>query len=152
MGFETVKNWPSLYCKETDKGPMVIDVYVDDLVTYGLSSLLQAAIKQIRTKINMKEPHPLGRYLGKSVTEVEFNMTQYFASKVKAYVRDTGKTMRRFDTPHAPTLVSVVPMQCLANANGPLLQLFCCETHFAIFAWRMLIRVKCSTQIHSGPK
>ena len=57
-----------------------------------------------------------------------------------------------FDTPHAPTLVSVAPVQCLANANGPLLQLFCCETHFAIFAWRMLIRVKCSTQINSGPE
>ena len=40
------------------------------------------------------------------MTEVEYNMTGYFANELKAYVKDTGNTLRKADTPHAPKLDS----------------------------------------------
>ncbi len=64
----------------------------------------------------MDDPHPLGRYLGcyhrvavtgpvgATVTEVEFDMIDFFRTKVDAYVADTGRTLRAVDTPHAPKL------------------------------------------------
>ena len=39
---------------------------------------------------------------GSTCTEVEFNMSNYFASKVRNFKRDTGATLRQADTPHAP--------------------------------------------------
>ena len=33
-GFEKVENWQSLFHKSTPKGPIIIDVYVDDLVMF----------------------------------------------------------------------------------------------------------------------
>ena len=110
LSFEKVENLLSLYCKQTDDGPVVVDVYVDDLIMYGPKGTLRDVIKSIRLKINMEEPHPAGRYLGvqhashaegppgKHTTEVEFNMSGYFSSRVKAYKRDTNKVMRRADT------------------------------------------------------
>ena len=66
QGFETVNNWPSLYCKLTPLGLVIIDVYVDDLVMYGSKSKagLRAEISEARKRMNMDDPAPLGRYLG----------------------------------------------------------------------------------------
>ena len=65
-GFETVDNWPSFNYKDTPKGLVIIDVYVDDLVMYGSKSAggLRAEIDEVRKHIRMDDPAPLGRYLG----------------------------------------------------------------------------------------
>ena len=43
---------------------------------------------------------------GTSVTEVEHNMSGYFSTTVKSYIKDTGKKLRKVDTPHAPKVDS----------------------------------------------
>ena len=73
-------------------------------------------IKEIRKHVRMDDPHPLGRYLGvnhriarhggkgKEAIEVEFDMTDYFRAKCRAYVEDSGRTLRKVDSPHAPNI------------------------------------------------
>ena len=72
---------------------------------------LRAEISEVLKHINMDDPAPLGRYLevnhrrsvwgpqGKKTTEVEFDVLDFFRAKCKAYKADTGKTLRKVDSP-----------------------------------------------------
>ena len=115
-GFELVENWSSLYAKSTPKGPIIIDVYVADLIMYGPKGAggLRDHIDRVRRKVKMEEPHPVARYLGvhhafrtagqpgQRVTNVEYNMSNYFGTKVRKYKQDTSATLRKVDAPHVP--------------------------------------------------
>ena len=94
--FEAIDNWPSCFIRHTKDGPIVFDMYVDDLVMYGpdCKGGLHDVIKEVRKEMWMEEPHPLGRYLGvqhrivisgppgKRVTETEFDMIEIFKATV----------------------------------------------------------------------
>ena len=60
-GFQLVENWPSLFYKRTPKGPILIDVYVDDLIMYGPRGTggLRDHIDRLRQKVSMEGPTDL---------------------------------------------------------------------------------------------
>ena len=128
QGFQRLGNLLSLYANQTGDGPIVTDVYVDDLIMYGPKSQLHKNISHIRKQTNMEDPRPLGRYLGvqhvfkvsgpegAQVTEAEYYMSGYFAIKSKAYVQDTGKVLRKTYTSHAPKVDNTT---CERNLETP---------------------------------
>ena len=99
------------------KGVIIIDVYVDDLISFGPPDDVRGALKEIRGVVNMEDPTTLGKYLGclhriqvegtapKRVTTVEWDMCDYNRATVDAYSRDTGfKHGRHVDSPFSPKL------------------------------------------------
>ena len=64
-GFEPVSGWPSMYIRlRRGEAPIVVDVYVDDLIMLGTCVALGAILHRIRKVIKMEDPHELGKYLG----------------------------------------------------------------------------------------
>ena len=79
--------------------PIIVDVYVDDLIMRGPRRELGEMLLRVRRHVDMEDPHLLGKYLGcyhrmavgvdpksgATVTEVEWDMVDYNKSAVAKY-------------------------------------------------------------------
>lgn len=116
LGFTTIEGWPSVFKLVLDQTHvMVFVVYVDDLLMMGTPKIM-GIIDQLRVNIKMEDPKDMGKYLGclhhvssrkvngDRITEVSFDMREYFRSAVEQFVEITGKKLTPAASPHAPRL------------------------------------------------
>ena len=130
-GFQVVEAWPSVYkCMDGEKLVAMFIIYVDDLVMMGLPAMMPI-LERLRKVIQMEDPHDLGKYLGcmhhlstrtvmgERVTQVQFDMRQYFKSALEQYLSVSGKTVSPAATPHSPR-IDPKEMDKLIEAPGEL--------------------------------
>ena len=101
--------------------PIIVDVYVDDLIMLGPKRDLGEMLLRVRRHVDMEDPHKLGKYFGcyhrvradvdpktgATITEVEWDMIDYNKSAVVAYERDGFdgvSPVSSASTPFAPKL------------------------------------------------
>ena len=59
-GFTEVEGWPSMYMKTVaGSPPIIVDVYVDDLIMLGPRRELGDMLLRVRRHVDMKDPHLL---------------------------------------------------------------------------------------------
>ena len=114
LGFVEVEGWTSVYVLYPN-GELAVAfiVYVDDLLTVG-SSYLVEIFKELRKTIEMEDPAQLKKYLGcvheitkkhvegEVVTEVRFNMINYFEAALDQYRAVSSEKLSAVASPFAP--------------------------------------------------
>ena len=116
LGFTTIEGWPSVFKLVLDQTHvMVFVVYVDDLLMMGTPRIM-GIIEKLRVNIKMEDPKDMGKYLGclrhvssrevngDRITEISFDMREYFRSAIEQFVEITGKKLTPAASPHAPRL------------------------------------------------
>ena len=115
-GFSTVEGWPSVWIKGTGlQNVELIIAYVDDLLMLG-GKQLQNTISRLRRKIDMETPEPMSKYIGcnhristtgtgeDQLTQVSFDMREYFKSAVESFKNESGAKLTKAVTPFVPEL------------------------------------------------
>jgi len=109
IGGKPVPDHPSSFFFPDSK--LLLTVYVDDLLLSGPEKEHDKLWKLLSTKVNLDEPEPLGRFLGrhhdctksKNGGSIEFNMEDYCLDAVRLYTDITGvQKYKEVPTPFLP--------------------------------------------------
>ena len=118
LEFTTIEGWPSVFKLTLGEQHVIIFiVYVDDLLMLG-TERMHHIIRELRKTIKMEDPQEMGKYLGclhhiakheaqgELITEIAFDMRQYFRSAVEQFVEVTGVKLHPVASPYAPRLAA----------------------------------------------
>ena len=118
LQFAQPEGWTATYVLNAAESHVIVFVlYVDDLVMYGTGRVMEI-IAEVRKNIKMDDPTSLQKYLGvvhrivrtevdgETLTEVTFDMEQYFRAAVEDYVELSGNALEKVASPFAPRLVA----------------------------------------------
>ena len=106
MGLQQCRTDPCVfYLRREGKVKLILNVYCDDILLSGIQSEIDTFKTNIKQHLKIKEIGKVKRHLGvdyqipEDERTLEIHMTEFIQEIIMDYEKETGKTLKIYDTP-----------------------------------------------------